>query len=72
MDMWMELEQEGVDPVLLKEVRAFHDANPPDPAAAGRVPQPRFLYYGKRRAPSYKKRSGRGFCLGGGKKENEM
>ena len=47
MDMWMELEQEGVDPVLLKEVRAFHDANPPDPAAAGRVPQPRFLYYGK-------------------------
>lgn len=29
MDMWMELEQEGVDPVLLKEVRAFHDANPP-------------------------------------------
>ena len=47
MDMWMELEQEGVDPVLLKEVRAFHDANPPDPVAAGRVPQPRFLYYGK-------------------------
>ena len=47
MDIWMELEHEGVDASLLWEVRAFHDAHPAAPEAAGRVPQPRFLYYGR-------------------------
>ena len=47
MDIWMELEHEGVDASLLREVRAFHDAHPAAPEAAGRVPQPRFLYYGR-------------------------
>ena len=47
MDIWMELEQEGVDAALLREVRAFHDAHPAAPEAAGRVPKPRFLYYGR-------------------------
>ena len=47
MDIWMELEHEGVDASLLREVRAFHDAHPAAPEAAGRVPKPRFLYYGR-------------------------
>ena len=47
MDIWTELEQEGVDRSLLREVRAFHDAHPVSPEAAERVPQPRFLYYGR-------------------------
>lgn len=47
MDIWKELKQEGVDPGLLEEVRAFRDAHPAPPEAAGRVPRPRFLYYGK-------------------------
>ena len=47
MDIWKELKQEGVDPGLLEEVRAFRDAHPAPPEAAGRVPCPRFLYYGK-------------------------
>ena len=47
MDIWKELKQEGVDSGLLEEVRAFRDAPPAPPEAAGRVPRPRFLYYGK-------------------------
>ena len=47
MDIWTELEAEGMDRALLREVRAFRDAHPAPPEAAGRVPQPRFLYYGK-------------------------
>ena len=47
MDIWKELKQEGVDSGLLEEVRAFRDAHPAPPEAAGRVPRPRFLYYGK-------------------------
>ena len=47
MDIWKELTQEGVDSGLLEEVRAFRDAHPAPPEAAGRVPRPRFLYYGK-------------------------
>ena len=31
MDIWMELEHEGVDASLLREVRAFHDAHPAAP-----------------------------------------
>ena len=38
MDIWKELKQEGVDSGLLEEVRAFRDAHPAPPEAAGRVP----------------------------------
>ena len=47
MDIWKELADEGVDPGLLEEVRAFQAAHPVSEEAKSRVPRPRFLYYGK-------------------------
>ena len=47
MDLWKELTEEGVDPGLLEEIQAFRAAHPVAEEARARVPQPRFLYYGK-------------------------
>ena len=47
VDIWKELEAEGVNGGLLAEIRAFRDGHPVDGEALGRVPKPRFLYYGK-------------------------
>ena len=47
MDFLDQMREEGIDPALLDEIRAFRSAHPADPSAAGRIPVPRFLYYGK-------------------------
>ena len=47
MDIWRELADEGVDKGLLEEMQAFRAAHPAPEEARGRVPTPRFLYYGK-------------------------
>ena len=47
MDIWKELAEEGVDKGLLEEIQAFRAAHPVSEEARGRVPNPRFLYYGK-------------------------
>ena len=47
MDIWRELADEGVDKGLLEEMQAFRAAHPVPEEARGRVPAPRFLYYGK-------------------------
>ena len=47
MDIWRELAAEGVDKGLLEEMQAFRAAHPAPEEARGRVPAPRFLYYGK-------------------------
>lgn len=47
MDIWKELADEGVDKGLLEEMQAFRASHPVPEEARGRVPTPRFLYYGK-------------------------
>ena len=47
MDIWTELQAEGVDPALLEEASRYRARHPVSPEAAERVPQPRYLYYGK-------------------------
>ena len=47
MDIWTELQAEGVDPALLEEASRYRARHPVAPEAAERVPQPRYLYYGK-------------------------
>ena len=47
MDLWKELAEEGVDPGLLEEMRAFRAEHPVPEEARSRIPAPRFLYYGK-------------------------
>ena len=47
MDIWKELEAEGVNKQLLAEVRAFRDAHGVTEEMRGRIPSPRFVYYGK-------------------------
>ena len=46
MDIWKELEAEGVNRHLLAEVRSFRDAHGVAEEVRGRIPNPRFLYYG--------------------------
>ena len=46
MDIWAELEAEGVDGALLDEVRAFRAAHPAPEEARGRIPAPKCIYYG--------------------------
>ena len=41
------LEEENIDPELLRELRAFREANPLPEALRQRIPAPRFHYYGK-------------------------
>ena len=47
MDIWKELEAEGVNRQLLAEVRAFRDAHGVTEEMRGRIPSPRFVYYGR-------------------------
>ena len=47
MDIWKELREEGVDAALLEEIRHFREGHPVPQSAAERVPQPRYLYYGR-------------------------
>ena len=47
MDIWKELEAEGVNRHLLAEVRSFWDAHGVAEEVRGRIPNPRFVYYGK-------------------------
>ena len=47
MDIWKELQDEGVDAGLLEEIRHFRAAHPLTEEAAARVPAPRYLYYGR-------------------------
>lgn len=47
MDIWTELQAEGVDPALLEEASRYRARHPVSPEVAERVPQPRYLYYGK-------------------------
>ena len=47
MDIFKELQEEGVDAALLEEIRRFRQAHPAPVEAAERVPQPRYLYYGR-------------------------
>ena len=47
MDIWKELQDEGVDAALLEEVRRFAAAHPVPPEAAARIPKPRYFYYGR-------------------------
>ena len=47
MDIWKELQDEGVDAGLLEEIRHFRAAHPLTEKAAARVAAPRYLYYGR-------------------------
>ena len=47
MDIWKELQDEGVDHALLEEIRRFAAAHPVPPEAAARIPKPRYFYYGR-------------------------
>ena len=47
MDIWKELQDEGVDAGLLEEIQRFRAAHPLTEEAAARVPAPRYLYYGR-------------------------
>lgn len=47
MDIWAELEAEGVDSALLDEVRAFRAAHPAPEEARARIPVPKCIYYGR-------------------------
>ncbi len=48
MDIWSELEAQGVDPALVEDIRAFRAAHPVPPEAAERVPVPPLPYYGRK------------------------
>ena len=41
------LEAEGIDPALVREIRAFREKNPLTEDMQARVPAPRYRYYGK-------------------------
>ena len=47
MDIWKELQDEGIDAALLEEIRHFREAHPVPPEAQPRIPVPQCLYYGK-------------------------
>ena len=47
MDIFKELQEEGVDAALLEEIQRFRQTHPAPREAAERVPQPRYLYYGR-------------------------
>lgn len=42
------LTKEGINPALIEEVRAFRDRFPIEPGLKSRVPQPEYLYFGKK------------------------
>lgn len=41
------LQSEGIGPQLISKIEAFRAAHPVDAALTGRIPEPRYLYYGK-------------------------
>lgn len=47
MELFEELEQEGIDRALLEAIRAFRAEHPVAPEAQGRLIQPKLLYYGR-------------------------
>ena len=47
MDIFKELQDEGVDAPLLEEIRRFRETHPAPQAAAERIPRPHYLYYGR-------------------------
>lgn len=47
MDIWKELEAEGVSRGLLEEIAAFRRAHPAPQEAQPRIPEPQVLYYGR-------------------------
>ena len=47
MDIWKELQDEGINAALLEEIRHFREAHPVPPEAQPRIPAPQCLYYGK-------------------------
>ena len=48
LDMLEFLRDEGISPDIIAEVKKFRDAYPTaDPALLRRVPDPRYLYYGR-------------------------
>lgn len=47
MDIWKELEAEGVSRGLLDEIAAFRRAHPAPQEARPRIPEPQVLYYGR-------------------------
>ena len=46
MEFDAELRREGINAALLEEISRFRTAHAVEPEAAGRIPRPRFLYYG--------------------------
>ena len=47
MELWKELEAEGIDRALIDEIRAFRAAHPAPPEAESRIPDPKYIYYGR-------------------------
>ena len=47
MELFEELEQEGIDRALLEAIRAFRAEHPVAPEVQGRLIQPKLLYYGR-------------------------
>ena len=47
MELFEELEQEGIDRALLEAIRAFRAEHPVAPEAQGRLIRPKLLYYGR-------------------------
>ena len=47
MNIFQELQAEGIDSALLDEIRHFRDTHPAPSEASDRVPHPRYLYYGQ-------------------------
>ena len=47
MELWKELETEGIDKALIDEIRAFRAAHPAPPEAGSRIPNPKYIYYGR-------------------------
>ena len=47
MNIFQELQAEGIDSALLDEIRHFRDTHPAPSEASDRVPHPRYLYYGR-------------------------
>lgn len=47
MELFEELEQEGIDRALLEAIQAFRAEHPVAPEAQGRLIQPKLLYYGR-------------------------
>lgn len=47
MDIWKELENEGINRSLIAEIQAFRKANTAPAEAQSRIPTPQYLYYGR-------------------------